>query len=284
MIYVSTACIKANKISEAVRVLAEEGFKNIELSGGTRYYDGFADDLKVIKQQFNLNYRCHNYFPPPISPFVLNLASLDIDVNEASKKNIFDAIQLSKDFNSSKFGIHAGFFIDIKNSEIGKKISRRELFDKKKAKEKFYKSFSEIKKANSEIEFYIENNVVSAANYKNYDSNNLFMLVCAEDYHEMKAEIDFKLLLDVAHLKVSCSTLSLDFKSQFEALIEVSDYIHISDNDGLADLNYPLFPDGEILKLLQAKNLKGKDFTIEVYGDIQDVKQTYIKLKDLIDA
>ena len=76
MIYISTSCIKNNKkIKTSVEELAINGFSNIELSGGTEPYDQMEYDLLELKDKYNLNYRCHNYFPPPIEPFVLNLAS-----------------------------------------------------------------------------------------------------------------------------------------------------------------------------------------------------------------
>ena len=77
MIFISTSCIKNNKIRDSVQELAENGFQNIELSGGTKFYENFENDLLELKDRYKLNYRCHNYFPPPKKPFVLNLASLN---------------------------------------------------------------------------------------------------------------------------------------------------------------------------------------------------------------
>ena len=70
MIYISTSCVKHRKIKDSVEELALNGFKNIELSGGTEYYENFERDLIELKGEYNLNYRCHNYFPPPKKPFV----------------------------------------------------------------------------------------------------------------------------------------------------------------------------------------------------------------------
>ncbi len=72
------------KIRDSVQELAENGFQNIELSGGTEYYENFERDLIELKGEYNLNYRCHNYFPPPKKPFVLNLASLNDETFQMS--------------------------------------------------------------------------------------------------------------------------------------------------------------------------------------------------------
>ena len=39
MIYVSSSCLKNNNITEIICQLADRGIQNIELSGGTDYYD-----------------------------------------------------------------------------------------------------------------------------------------------------------------------------------------------------------------------------------------------------
>ena len=44
MIFISTSCVKAKKIKESVKMLVDKGFKNIELSGGTEYYDDLQKD------------------------------------------------------------------------------------------------------------------------------------------------------------------------------------------------------------------------------------------------
>ena len=54
MIYVSSSCVKAKRISESVFVLAKKGFKNIELSGGTKPYKELTKDLFDLKKKFDL--------------------------------------------------------------------------------------------------------------------------------------------------------------------------------------------------------------------------------------
>ena len=42
--------VKAETIKESVQELSENGFVNIELSGGTRYYVGYENDLLKLKK------------------------------------------------------------------------------------------------------------------------------------------------------------------------------------------------------------------------------------------
>lgn len=275
MIFVSSSCVNNARIADSVRSLAEAGFKNIELSGGTAYYDGYEKDLSILRKEYQLNYRCHNYFPPPKTPFVLNLASGDQSVIDSSLENIFEALELSREYGASKFGFHAGFYLDIYRSELGKKIEKREMNDKTQAKERFYRNFESVKKQAGDVEIYLENNVVSAENFANYGSQNMFMLTSYEDYEEMRKHIDFKVLLDVAHLKVSCNTLGLPFAEQLHKFLAETDYVHVSDNNGLADQNEGIAQSGDLAALLKMEDGRNKDYTLEVYSGLIDIQSTY---------
>ncbi|MGM0520261.1 MAG: TIM barrel protein [Campylobacterota bacterium] len=282
MIYVSSSCVKQKKIKDSVQELVDNGFKNIELSGGTEYYDGFEDDLLEQKEKYNLNYVCHNYYPPPKKHFVLNLASLNDEIYEKSFNHIVEAIELSKKLGAKRYGFHAGFFIDIKVSEIGKKISKNSLFDKQKAMQRFCDGFEKLQILAGNVKLYVENNVFSSTNYETYNGDNIFMLTSSNEYDELKNKIDFNLLLDVAHLKVSSKTLGLDFEDELKKMIAISDYIHISDNDALHDLNHKLQKDSSLVELLKQQSIKNKDFTLEIYDDLDKIRDSYTLLGELI--
>ena len=275
MIYVSSSCVKNTKIKDSVEELAINGFKNIELSGGTEYYDNFENDLLELKERYNLNYRCHNYFPPPRKPFVLNLASLNDETFQMSFDHLQQVIALSNRLGADKFAFHAGFFIDIKLNEIGKKLSRDNLFDEKEAIERFCNAYSVIKKQAKNVSLFIENNVFSKTNADTYDGENPFMMTNFNEYKSLKEKIDFNLLLDVAHLKVSAKTLRLDWEEEFENMMSVSNYIHVSDNDGFHDLNNQLTKTSSLLTMLEQSNTKNKDFTLEVYDGMSAIKKSH---------
>ena len=274
MIFISSACVSNDKIKDSVLELAKNGFKNIELSGGTNYYDLILDDLIQIKNKYKLNFICHNYFPPPAEHFVLNLASLDDDIFLKTYNQLEKAIKLTQKLNVDKFGFHAGFYFNIPLNEIGKKISKHSLFDREKSINRFCKAFKKLKKTNHNINLYLENNVISSENFKNF-GENFFMLTNAKEYIELKKLIDFQLILDVAHLKVSCKTLNLNFQNELDYLIQQSNYIHISDNNALADQNKSITKNSELYGLLSKYSFKNKIVTIEVYEEINKVINSY---------
>ena len=282
MIYVSTSCVKHNKIKDSVEELASNGFKNIELSGGTEYYENFEIDLIELKSKYNLNYRCHNYFPPPKKPFVLNLASLNDETFQMSFNHLQKVVALSNRLGADKFAFHAGFFIDIKLNEIGKKLSRDKLFDQNEAVERFCSAYRIIKERAEGVSLFIENNVYSRTNAETYGNENPFMMTNFSEYQSLRKKIDFNLLLDVAHLKVSTKTLGLDWESEFKNMINESNYIHISDNDGFHDLNNQLAKSSSLVSMLRQSDTKNKDFTLEIYDNMNAIKKSYEILNEAV--
>ena len=283
MIYVSTACVKNNSIKDSVIELAQLGYKNIELTGGTKYYDGYEQDLLELKESHNLNYLLHNYFPPPKEHFILNIASLNDGLYEKSIEHCIRAVNLCKLLGSKKFAIHAGFLIDFTPEEAGKKISLRKVNDRSEAIRRFSKAWKIISDAaGDDVSLYIENNVYSQTNYKTYAGNNPFLLTDYEGYLELAQSLKFSVLLDLAHLKVSCHTLNLDFVSQSRLLMQETDYFHLSGNDGLHDQNHGFSQDMEVMQFLEHCDLTGKTFTLEVYNGLDNIRSSFEKIEALI--
>ena len=281
MIFVSSACVKNKYIGESVKQLADYGFVNIELSGGTQLYETLQADLLKLKKEYSLNYLCHNYFPPPVNPFVINLASLDQEIFDLSFKHIQNAIKLSELLGAEKYGFHAGFLINIPLKQVGKPIEKQTLFDRNIALQQFCKSFNELQKKYPKVQLYLENNVLSTKNLENFKNINPFFMCDSKGYLELKQGIDFGLILDVAHLKVSCKSLNLNFEEELKQLFSASDYIHISDNDGLSDSNGPFNQDSQLFKELKKLDFKNKISTVEVYGSMKDIQESIEAVKQL---
>ena len=275
MIYISTSCIKAKKIYSAVKVLADEGYTNIELSGGTEYYNGYQNDLIRLQNEYNLNYLIHNYFPPSSTEFVLNLASQNEDIFQNSIDHLLSAITLSKLLKADRYSFHAGFFLDLNPSEIGKDIKQRNFLKTNNSVERFCEGFKLLKNKAGTLKLYLENNVYSRKNWKLFKDNSPFMLTNFKDYLDLKRKIDFNLLLDVAHLKVSSYSLNLDFDRELNNMIQESDYIHISENNGMEDQNNRLLEKGGILSKLKNYDLSDKILTLEIYKSLNLIKESY---------
>jgi sugar phosphate isomerase/epimerase len=281
MIYVSSSCVRAATIGEAVRKLADDGFTAIELSGGTRPYAELENDLLSLQKEYQLSYLCHNYFPPPDKNFVVNLASLDPVIAEMSLQHLRRGIELSKKLGADKFGFHAGFLMDIPVDEVGKAIANRPLFNSEQAMHQFVQLLSTLEQEAQTLKLYVENNVVSGINLQNYNGVNPFFVTDEAGYNALRKHTPANLLLDVAHLKVSCRSLGLDFEEQLRALITQTDYVHVSDNDGHTDNNKGFYKDSELWSLMAEHDLKGKTFTLEIYSGMQDLKTGFAALNEI---
>lgn len=282
-IYVSSSCVRNERIGQSVLELARQGYRNIELSGGTEPYSSLVEELTYLKEEWGLNYLLHNYFPPPDKHFVLNLASLDEEVFQASLDHCKKAIELSLAMGASRFGLHAGFFIDIKPAEVGKPLSRVRFFDRQKSIDRFREAFLYLKGfAGDQLKLYLENNVLSRANYQTYQGKNPLFLTDSAAYEELAASLDFNLLLDVAHLKVSARSLGLDFEKELAKLTPRSDYIHISDNDGLRDANQAFLTNSLLYEQLGRCDLSGKIYTLEVYEGADALRKSFDNLQKLL--
>ncbi len=262
-VYISTGGFKTVPAHISVKKLMRYGVKFIELSGGTHS----SDNLTKIKNYKNkINFQIHNYFPPPKNPFVINLASQNSLIAKRSFEHIKNSIKICKIVGSNYYSFHAGFLCDIKVDELGKKVVRKKLFNKKKSIKIFLKRIKKLsilaKKSN--VKLLVENNVLSLKNLKEFKSNPLLMCDPKETLKIAKQfPSNVRLLIDVAHLKVSAETLNFDPKEMFKKCEKYIGGYHLSDNDGKTDSNMPFSSNSWFWKHL---NKKINYISVEVYN------------------
>lgn len=281
MIYISSASVRREKISECVEILARAGYRNIELSGGSKYYVRYADDLQDLKHKYDLYYLIHNYFPPPQIDFVLNLASLDDQIFKQTSEHMQRAINLCKKLGADRYSFHAGFFVNLLPQEVGERISTKKIISYEKSLQRFCEGFEDLTTKAGDIMLYIENNVISADNLLSFKGKNPFMLTDYRGYLQLSKKINFKLLLDIAHLKVSSQTLNLNFDEQLAKLIAVSDYLHLSENNGSEDQNRNLSKNSDLLVKLRKFDFTGKIITLEIYEDLDNIGNSYQMVSEI---
>mgnify|MGYP001454163025 FL=1 len=96
----------------------------------------------------------------------------------------------------------------------------------------------ERKKNKKKIKLFLENNVISKANLKRFEKNPLLMTEPKEIKRIMcQLPENVKLLMDVAHFKVSSKTLKFNLVKSFKELKEFTGAYHLSDNNGVIDNN-----------------------------------------------
>ena len=169
-IYISTGGYKNLKAKQVAKDFIKDGVNTIELSG-TSYYEEIISDLCQLKEE--ANFQIHNYFPPPKKPFVLNLASEDSEISKMTIEHIGHAIECCQQLNSNFYSFHAGFLCDIKVDELGKRVKRKTLQNRKKSIDIFLERVLKISNTAKEngIKIMIENNVLSKKNQLELSGN-----------------------------------------------------------------------------------------------------------------
>lgn len=237
MIYISTSSFKNTTAYNAATLLKNKNITNIELSGG-RYDQNYISNLLTLKGK--CNFMIHNYFPPPETPFVFNLASFNLKVVDKSLNLAYKAIKLANLLGSKFVSLHAGFLFDPQVSELGKTINRSNLQDRNKSKALFISRINQIATyaKKDKIRILLENNVFSYANKKTFSINPFLMVDCEESLEILnKTNDNVGLLVDLGHLNVSSQTEGF---CRFEFLNSTNKFIggyHLSDNDRFSDSN-----------------------------------------------
>ena len=276
MIYVSTACLKRNRISEVLKEYGENGIKNIELSGGTEYYQDIELDLNKYKREYDLKYACHAYFPPPKENFVVNLASCNDKIYRRSIEHYEKCIEMLVRNDIRVLSIHAGFLVEITLETIGKRVVNPKVYNERESYARFTEAYRHIAKLCKEhnIDFYLENNVLNRENYEEFQNHNYFMMTDYVSIMRMKEELDFNLLLDLAHLYVSTHTLGLSYDEQCEKLLPYIKWLHVSENNGIVDQHKPLVSESDITKQIHGIDTDNISVTLETVGNIYDIKNS----------
>lgn len=238
-IYISTSAFRNKNINSILNECHRYALTNIELGSNLEYSEDVLGDLRKHANN-SMRFLVHNYFPRPRRDFILNLASEKADIATRSIEHCKCAIDISAEFGSPFYSVHAGYAFNPSLTDLGNPpIKNPELFSYKKAAEIFRENIVALNKyaENKGIGLLVENHEVCQANI--IDGKNLLFLMpttreLAELYSYINSE-NFGFLIDVAHLKISANTLGFSKNDFIRDLGHTIRAFHISDNDGLLD-------------------------------------------------
>jgi sugar phosphate isomerase/epimerase len=275
MIYISTGGESSNSGYESAQNYLSQGFKAVELSGGI--YD--KNQLKNLKKLLpNLSLQVHNYFPPPEDPFVLNLASNDQVIFKKSISHIRKAIDFAIELGRPIYSFHAGFLFDPIYSQLGKPIHKQTINNRAKTLEVFINRVKDLAEEYREsgVILLIENNVLSKRNFINFNCNPFLLVDSSEcNYFMENMPENVKLLIDVAHLKVSSKTLNFCPENMLKECEKWTYAYHLSENDGITDSNSPVLYDSWFWPHIR----KDLDFyVLEIYNTSEDELKKQVEL------
>ncbi|MDO8126566.1 MAG: TIM barrel protein [Candidatus Brocadiales bacterium] len=239
-LYISSLSSTKTKVCDSVLDLVQLGFRNIELTGGTQYYEGLEVDLVNLKQGHGINYLIHNYFPPPKEDFILNLASSAPDLKDKTVELIANATRLAEKLESNLYTVHPGFTRDLLPEKDG--IFFRAINSNgsnKNIKEDFYRGmdFLLYEVLRQDFKIGIENlfPINTSERYSFIVSpDEIFEFF---DYYKDRPNVG--LLLDLGHLNLASKTLGFNKLNALEEIFTKYTNkifgIHVSENDGTTD-------------------------------------------------
>ncbi|MFC1535513.1 sugar phosphate isomerase/epimerase family protein, partial [Thermodesulfobacteriota bacterium] len=235
---------------DMVEDLLSAGLNCIELSASPPVNEDEIEYLSKIEAQFSI----HNYFPPPTSPFVLNLAS-STDKYLADSLNMARyAIGLTAKLGSSFYGVHSGLRSDVEPTSLGGLLVYGAIVPYDKSYERFVKSLQILcDYANAQnIAIGVEPNVITNALLT--DGRNELLLIC--EPWEISALLrdvsrdNLGILLDMGHLSVASATLGFSRGGFIDLVAPDTVAIHLHDNNGLSDTHQPVQPGSWVFDVL----------------------------------
>ena len=248
-VYVSTNCFQDRSPNGILAAVRQGGWTHVEFSG-IRASAAKAISLCRRLRSEGVEVMLHNYFPPADEPFVLNLASLDLEVLRRGRRHCEEAILLSAELGAPFFAAHAGFAADLPPSLLGDPEGqqrfhkdRKGVRSEKGAKEVFAESvkwLTDFGKRHG-VRFLVENHVAAEA-LGSDAARSLLLCLEAEDFVALAKEVgeeSFGILLDVGHLRCTARVLGFSKKEFCRALSSWICAFHLSENDGRQDSHQP---------------------------------------------
>ncbi|MAO66096.1 MAG: hypothetical protein CL666_13965 [Balneola sp.] len=276
-IYVSTAAF-VNSSLEQIIDIAEKNSLKIEFSSNLPHHPDSYSLVRAAK----IDRITHNYFPAPKNPYVLNLASLDIEIRQQSINHCIKALEFAREISAPFYAAHAGYCLDPNPDDLGKKLGEGMGESRNRYWDVFLESVETIEKKAKEVGvlFLIENNVLTVENFISYEKVNPLLCCDPSEIKELFSQVQSNylgLLLDTAHLKVSSNTLGFDLLGGVQSLSSFIKAIHHSDNDGESDTNRPIDNEYWFQKLMPV--FKELPHVLEVrYQNLTAIKEQEILL------
>jgi sugar phosphate isomerase/epimerase len=240
-IFVSTTFAKDNsKISEVLNICKKENIYNVEL-GSNHIYE---KNIKKIIQKYNFCFLVHNYFPIPKKNFVVNIASSNKKIRNASIQHAKNAIKFCKATNSELYTIHPGFLGDpIKASRNEKSYDF--IWDKKNLNNNYHSAFINMVTSLKKIVHFAKREKIKVAieTGGSFKKKNLLLMQKPSEFREFFKFFkpnDLGVNLNIGHLNLASKAFKFSKLKFVQKLKKYILAIELSHNNGIEDQHLPL--------------------------------------------
>ena len=287
-VHISTGCFQCKSLDEIVALACKHGF-DLELSSSLAYSSNMLNP--VFLAQSKVGFLLHNYFPPPAVPFVLNLASSNIETRSRSFNFCLEAISLCADIGIPFYSVHAGYAMEMDIDMLGKPhlqgdACRATKTDRGQAYQTFVETIRNLAKfaGEKQVGLLVENNVLAVENLAS-DGTSPLLLADVDEIKKFFSDLcctGVGLILDVGHAKVSAETLKIKPQSYFDELGPFIRCLHLSDNDSGSDSHRPFSVRSWFVSYL--KKYEQVPMVLEVYhSSLSEILEQRSLLMSLLD-
>ena len=271
MLFFSSSGIENKNIVESIEYLAGIGIKNIELSGGTQFQDRTIEKLLELKEKHLLNYLVHNYFPPPVHHFVLNIGSHEQKERLMSVNFARESIDLASQLGVGIYTIHAGYcrkygpntkpegyFVALEEDVVDYETTYKMMWESLNV----LKPYAEAR----EIRVGVENlfQINPGPKRSSILCTQFEILRFLGDLND---DPTLGMLIDFGHLNICAHQFGFDAGSLVDTISDRYMHsilaIHLSGNDGKHDLHKPLEKDDWQLQALKKMDTNTIPVTLE---------------------
>lgn len=287
-VYLSTSYAAKDSVVDVLeQIVGEVDWSRIELSGGTNHEPELVQLLLELKENHGLDFLVHNYFPPPVDDFVLNVTSPDERNRRRSLEFVRNSIDVANEIGSDLYTIHAGYramYVPRDNSHYFN-MDEESVITVDEARTYFETSMRELAEyaQSRNVKFGFENLFPA--------SDQPDPLICTVDDIKWGLSVlseysNTGFLLDLGHLNVAAHQLGFDFDRALEELEPHFDEdllgVHVSDNNGRNDQHNPLREDGAILSTLCNYDFTDVPVTLEARDiDVETVQSNLNFLREI---
>lgn len=241
-IALSSTCLGNVDIKSLCEYAAANNIHSIELSANI----SFISDKELIKTlemyTGRINFYIHNYFPAPKDSFVLNLAHPV--TYERSLKHCLKAIDLCSALGITVYSVHAGMAINPSPDDLGESLSHYTPIDFGESRDLLTTACYEIAgyALGKGVHLLIENNVINKGNCPENVNRHYHFAdpVESEKLFPLFSHHNIGVLLDVGHLKVTATIFNFEPYDLINLFRKEIKAVHLSDNDGKYDQNFPI--------------------------------------------
>ncbi len=261
MIFVSTSCLRGRegKFEKNLKFIldtySKNGIFNIELGAALGFQENY-DFVLDYRKNYRANFTIHNFFPPPVKPFMLNIAAEDEAVRKAQVDFARQAIEWCRKLDAPLYSLHFGFRteVDEQAKSLGGDVLSQELaYGNAKA------SLLEI------LDYASQYGVRVAAENMALQPDDMLLNCRPEEMQLLLRDVknkNFGLLVDIGHLMVTRAMMEFDVRKFIDKISSRIFCLHLHNFNGGRD--HQPFTDNGTLQYIDPSLLRRVFAVVEI--------------------